>query len=289
MIRRAMVVVCAAALLCGCDEETVPPDSGAADLAPPADAAPDAAPKPDLVKKPDRAKKPDAASPDKSKPKPDAGIGPCATVPISTRQALLKAIQALKWSAYSPNTAGFLPLSQPLAVKGTITLTHKDLSPPPGCTKALVCFQKVLFSGGVSAGKPSSGVTFSAKSTEVPLTAYESITITNATVRLRPVVENIHPFTYNFAPILRVEPDCNLPCASNTQACPKDKLCYASNTYCRVCLAQGHKQCACHKFGASRADGAKCSYLAKTMSALCHGTCKAGTCVYPGKPDVYCP
>jgi len=208
---------------------------------------------------------------------------------VGSKKALLTYVQLLTWTAYSPNAAGFIPLSKPLKVTGKITLSTKDLSPPAGCTPAKVCFQKVLFASGLSAGKLPAGVTFSGKSSQVPLTAHESITIENATVRLRAVVENIHPFTYNFAPIIRVEPDCGGTCAAGSQACPKDKLCYASNRYCRICLALGHKQCACRKFSTSRADGTACSYLSKTMSTLCKGKCKSGTCVYEGKPDVYCP
>ena len=289
-----LLIIALGASLPGCDEELVPPDSGAADLSVREAGGPDAS-TPDLAvadagKANDASKdqdQPDAALPDTGQP--DAGGGACAKVPVASKQALLKVIQSLIWTAYSPKAAGFIPLSGPLQVKGKISITYKDLKPPPGCTPSKVCFQKVLFTGGLSTGKLPPGVAFSGKSSQVPLTAHESITISNATVRLRAVVENIHPFTYNWAPILRVEPDCGVACAAGSQTCAKDKLCYASNRYCRLCLAVGHKQCACRKFSTIRADGNSCSYLSNTMSTLCQGQCKAGTCLYQGKPDVYCP
>ena len=284
-----LLILAVGAWLPGCDEELVPPDGSVADLALPEAGSPDTgktdAGQPDLELV--DASKPDSAPPDQGQP--DAGGGACAKVAVGSKQALLKVIQSLIWTPYSPNAAGFVPLSKPLVVMGTVTISYKDLKPPPGCTPSLVCFQKVLLASGLSTGKLPAGITFSGKSSQVPLTAYESITISNATVRLRAVVENIHPFTYNFAPILRVEPGCGVACATNSQTCAKDQLCYASNRYCRVCLALGHKLCACRKFSATVADGTNCSYLSKTMSTLCNGQCKAGTCVYPGKPDVYCP
>ena len=230
-----------------------------------------------------------ADSPRPDQALPDAGGGLCNKIVVASKQDLLKVIQQLVWTGYSPTSAGFVPLSRPLQISGTITVTAKDLKPPTGCTPANVCYQTVLFAAGLSAGKLPAGVALSGKSSAVPLTAHDTLTISKATVRLRAVVENIHPFTYNFTPLIRLEPDCGGACPNATQTCSKDQLCYSSDRFCRLCLALPHTQCACRKFTTTVADGTACSYLAKTMSALCHGTCKSGLCVYQGTPSVYCP
>jgi len=220
---------------------------------------------------------------------PDGAISPCSPVPVATKKDLLSAISKLTWTQYSPTSAGAVPLSRPLTIAGTITVSSGELTVPAKCTPGIVCLQKVLFAPGLSAWSLPASVKPGAKSTEVPVSAYESITLTSATVRLRAVIENIHPFTHNYAPIIRLEPDCLKTCPSGAQRCSADSLCYQENKYCRLCLALSHKHCACRKFSKIAKDGESCSYLGKTLSALCHGKCKAGLCVYQGKPSVYCP
>ena len=148
-----LLILAVGAWLPGCDEELVPPDGSVADLALPEAGSPDTgktdAGQPDLELV--DASKPDSAPPDQGQP--DAGGGACAKVAVGSKQALLKVIQSLIWTPYSPNAAGFVPLSKPLVVMGTVTISYKDLKPPPGCTPSLVCFQKVLLASGLSTGR----------------------------------------------------------------------------------------------------------------------------------------
>lgn len=218
----------------------------------------------------------------------DGSVASCAPIKIAKKQDLLAQVKALVWSSYSPSSAGALAISRPLTITGKVSLSSSDLSVPPGCTPGNTCMQEVLLASGISAGTLPAGVTFGTKAS-APVTAYDSVTMAAVTVRLRAVVENVHPWTYNFVPIIRLEPDCASSCPGTQRMCPGDRLCYGSNLYCRFCLALDHKQCACHEFTAVKSDGVACSYISKTMSSLCQGQCKSGTCVYQGKPDVYCP
>jgi len=219
---------------------------------------------------------------------PDGSSASCAPIKITSKQDLLAQVKALAWSSYSPSSAGTLAVSRPLSITGKISLSSGELFLPAGCTPGNTCMQKVLLARGISAGTLPTGVSFGTKA-QVPVTAYSSVTLAAVTVRLRAVVENVHPWTYNFVPIIRLEPDCASTCSGTSRVCPGDRLCYSANSFCRFCLALDHKQCACREFAAVKSDGEACSYISKTMTSLCQGKCKSGTCLYQGKPDVYCP
>lgn len=289
-------LILTAGQLTGCDSKsTVPGDDaaqGAQDLAQPDGPASDSrrpdGPAPDATPALDLALQPDAPSPDQGVTA-DAGAGTCARAKLSTKQALLARIAALKWTSYSPSSSGPVAISSPLTISGTLTVNSKELKPPPGCTVASTCLTQVLFARGLSTGALPAGISFGAK-VSTPITVYQSVTLSNTTVRLRAVVENVHPWTSNFIPVIRIEPDCQSSCPKGSQVCSaSDQLCYAGASFCRLCLGLNHKQCACRDFAKIKADGTACSYLSKTMSSLCQGKCAAGTCVYQGKPDVYCP
>lgn len=221
---------------------------------------------------------------------PDSAQDPCAaTITISSKADLLQVVNTLSWTSSSPIAYGFVPISAPLSIAGSVSLTSSDLTVPPNCAAANDCLKQVLFAGGFSAGGTPAGVSFSTKSTKVPILAYEEVTIAGTEIRLRAVRENIHPFNYNFVPVLKVEPGCQTSCPDTSQLCDKDKLCYGESQHCRICLGKGHLACACQEKFQPLPDGAACSYLAKTMSAICNGTCQSGLCVYSGAPDVYCP
>jgi len=78
---------------------------------------------------------------------------------------LLKLINTLSWSAWSPLSHGFIPISAPLSISGSITITSADLTAPPSCAAASDCLAQVLFAKGFSSDGAPTGVSFSIKST----------------------------------------------------------------------------------------------------------------------------
>lgn len=219
----------------------------------------------------------------------DGPVSSCSPKTIATRQDLLQVISGLQWSPYTPPGSGALALSEPLVVSGPVTISDTDLSVPSSCNAGNTCMEQVFFATGLSSESLPAGVTLDNQESDLPLTAYAELTLANVTVRLRGVVENVHPWTFNFIPLIRIEPDCADECTAGSFKCDADRLCYTNSVYCNRCLGLGNKECACHELASPLPDGTACSYLSKTMTALCNGECQGGSCLYSGQPDAYCP
>jgi hypothetical protein len=179
-------------------------------------------------------------------------------------------VQGAAWSPHGEYTAGCLPASGDLAVTGTVMVDGADIALPETCTAQ--CDPAVGFRlrgdvAGVTCLDPESFFDFS---------ICRSISITDATIRVRTVVEDVHPA--GVIALVEVLPACEQPCGEGEFRCDATNTCWGSERdYCAYCLGGDNEVCACWSDGDFDADGSECSMYVSGDSIV-SGTCNAGVC-----------
>jgi hypothetical protein len=173
-----------------------------------------------------------------------------------------------------PYTTGCLTASKDVAVPGAIALASSDVAVPAACTgdcRPKVMFRLIGAPAGVTCLSPEAGY-------DQPLCA--GLAIAGARVRLRPVLQDIHPSALgNWAPIVDVLGGCEAACAPGELACPATQTCWATaRDHCAYCLGGDNQQCACWEASGAAQDGATCAYFV-SGDVEQPGTCRAGRCV----------
>jgi hypothetical protein len=200
----------------------------------------------------------------------------CAVGPtITSVNELVAIIEATSdWVQYGPYTRGCLPASADIRISGTMTVGAGDVDVPvscqqPGCRKA-VWFRASSLPPGVECVGPEQWYEF---------TLCAGLTLRDTTVRLRMVMQDIHPSDANFVSVVDVLPACASPCSSTEHACPATHTCWADpRDQCAYCLGGSNEACACWNGTAFDADGTRCE-VAISGDVYVPGSCRAGTCM----------
>jgi hypothetical protein len=189
-------------------------------------------------------------------------------------------LAAMEWRASGPYGGGVLAITPDLVVAGTVVLESAAVPVPDSCLGRDDCLHAVGF-----AGAPLQGVTLDGSPEGDFIGLAGRLTLTDTTVRLRPVMVDTHPGPANYVPSVRVLEPCGTPCSEWSAACPADGICYDtrgdSSAFCLFCEGKGAQQCACSATPGTVPDGEPCSYF-ESGDVICSGTCRDGTCVGEG-------
>lgn len=195
-------------------------------------------------------------------------------VAIGSTEDLVAVLAATSWVGMGGYTSGPLPITPDLVVSGTVVLESSDLPIPQGCRDRSDCSPE----GGFRMGIPVTGVVAEGEALGSCVDGYARLTITDTTLRLRPVLYDTHPCRYNFVPIVTVAPPCGTACGEGSRICPYDGSCYAAgDVFCRLCTGGSREVCACQGPEGPREEGASCSYW-QSGDVQCVGTCRQGSC-----------
>jgi hypothetical protein len=97
-------------------------------------------------------------------------------------------------------------------------------------------------------------------------------------LRLRKVIEDVHPYTPTYRPIVEVERPCTEACRAGEARCEASQTCFAKGTAtCLFCHAADVAVCACQGACSAKNDGSDCSYDTSPDTDQV-GTCYGGEC-----------
>jgi hypothetical protein len=180
-----------------------------------------------------------------------------------------------EWVAEGPYTTGCLPASSDIRVTGTVTVQTDRITVPALCRNRSDCRQAVRFRSsslppGVECLDPEPWYSYA---------LCAGITLRDTTVRLRMVLEDIHPSSFgNAAPIVDVLPACAAPCGDSEFACEATHTCWSTaRDHCAYCLGGSNEACGCWRGTRFDDDGAPCSVW-RSGDLVESGTCRAGAC-----------
>jgi hypothetical protein len=157
-------------------------------------------------------------------------------------------------------------------VSGSFTVRGEDIAVPASCGTG--CGQQVRFRlrdepAGVECIGPLSYFDF---------TLCDEVTLTDTTVRLRMLLEDVHPAQDNIIPIVEVMPACETACADDQIACGATHTCWdTARDHCAYCLGGDNEACGCWNGEAFAGDGETCT-IALTGDTYVSGTCQTGVC-----------
>ena len=199
----------------------------------------------------------------------------CPTpVKVASGDDLVAALRRLEWTGLGPYSSGPLPITPDLVVSGTVVITGREIPLPDGCAQRSDCLAVAAF----RMGQPVPGVTLTGPVEPGGAGDGSVLTLTDTTVRLRPVMYDMHPGRYNAVPLVTIIPPCGSPCPSGQVLCPADGSCYPlGDSYCRFCQGKGKEECACEAPEGALAEGSYCQFW-QSGDVLCPGTCQQGTC-----------
>lgn len=197
----------------------------------------------------------------------------CTTAPVaSDAQTLIARIDATAtWVGFGEYTSGCLPASEDMPVTGTITIDGGDIALPTNCAGCpAVGFVLRDEPPGVECLDPENFFDFA---------LCRSVRITDTTVRLRPMVRDVHPAPGNHRAIVEVLPACATPCAAEAFTCEAVNTCWATaRDHCAYCLGGSNDACACWDGSDFMADGTACQRHV-SGDVIVGGTCQQGVCV----------
>lgn len=193
---------------------------------------------------------------------------------ISSTDDLVAVLAAIPWQGAGAYTSGPLPITPDLVVTGTVVLDAADLPMPADCLGRSDCRPQGAFSTGMA----PPGTALDGEAGLDCGSGAARLTLTDTTVRLRPLLRDTHPCRYNFVPLVEVAPPCGSPCAEGQALCPVDGVCYSAGTgFCQACEGGAKEACACRGPGGPLEEGARCTYW-ESGDVRCDGTCRQGTC-----------
>ncbi|MCC6746933.1 MAG: hypothetical protein IT371_04695 [Deltaproteobacteria bacterium] len=193
---------------------------------------------------------------------------------------LLATLAQLPWEFVGPYTSRCLKISEDFAITGELTVDAQDLKPPASCASRSDCKPAIGFRvkklAGVSCAE--------ADTTDGYLGLCRKLTLKNARVRFRAILEDWHPSKYNFVPLIEVVESCAEPCPADALRCAPNHTCFSTfEGYCRLCLAKDKQACPCLSAAGAKANDTECHFMV-SGDVMCEGKCQSGTCKYTGKP-----
>jgi hypothetical protein len=182
-----------------------------------------------------------------------------------------------EWISRGPYTDGCLAASDDLRVTGTMTAQAADIAVPANCAGA--CRQEVKFQ---LLGTPA-GVECLDPEFFFDFTLCGRLALTDATIRTRMVLVDVHPSIENFIPVVEVMGACEAACGGGEIACAESHTCWGNvRDHCAYCLDGSNEDCACWNGTDFEADGTECFFFTSGDTGPA-GTCQSGTCV-PNSP-----
>lgn len=181
-------------------------------------------------------------------------------------------LQARTWTSFAFYTTGCLPASDDIVVQGTLTLDAQSLTRPSGC--GADCRTEIAY----RLLDAPAGVTCDELDPIDRLHACSKITITNTTLRVRTLIEDIHPASPNSTSVLELMGPCTEACPTSAFTCEESHTCWGSERdYCAYCLGGTNETCACWHASGLAADGTTCSiYVSGDVTV--GGVCAGGAC-----------
>lgn len=199
---------------------------------------------------------------------------PCGSnILITDEKALIDEIIKVGWKAWGHYTSAHLPITDDLEIQASITVKSTDIPLPEGCVGMQGCKEMVAF----YLEEPIQGVVVP-NGSEPGKVMFDSLIFDHTTIRLRPLLRDMHPGPYNWVPIVMVLPPCLSSCKEGKVKCPFDHVCYTKDDeYCRLCEVLGKEVCACWTNDGIKADGTNCTYKV-SGDVFCSGVCENGIC-----------
>lgn len=109
----------------------------------------------------------------------------------------------------------------------------------------------------------------------------DAIEVTNTSLRVRAVMQDTHPGTYNFMSFVEILPACEQSCRDDQLRCEATEACWDSaRDHCTYCLGADSDVCACWTPDGFEPDGGEC-YVTISGDSSIGGTCERGTCITP--------
>jgi hypothetical protein len=200
----------------------------------------------------------------------------CASGAVATEAAHVRAVidATTSYTAIGPYTTGCLEATKDVPIHGSFNVRGTDLAVPTNCGSG--CGQDVRFRlRDEPAGVECIGPTY-----YFDFTVCDEVKLTDTTVRLRMILEDVHPADENFIPIVEVMPACETACESDAFACEASHTCWNTvRDHCAYCLGGDNEACGCWDGDGFVADGVACT-IALTGDTYVSGTCEAGLCAY---------
>lgn len=206
------------------------------------------------------------------------GFLSCKFTSIDTSSQLIALINSLDCGYPSATGTGHLPISENIAIDGTLNITSEDLSVPECCSNIDYCSEKISIENlydhtGIELTEPSHDQT-------EPV----NLTLKNVVVRFRKVIINLGgppppPGDYMRNTLIQILPPTWTACEEAQFRCDLDSVCYDSYfEYCRYCDALTQGQCSCRGEEGLYDDGTSCLQVTGD-DTLYDGECINGECV----------
>ncbi len=202
-----------------------------------------------------------------------------APILVDDPSDVVGALAAVEWRGLGGYSSGAVPMTPDLEVSGTVVVSAAVVPVPVSCRERSDCHDGASFVMSV----PIPGVKLGGTAGADFQPGAATLTLTDTTVRLRPVLRDTHPGPYNAIPVVIVEQSCAMPCPTGTEKCPVDGACYAlGDLFCRLCEGRSAAECACRQpEGGALVDGEECDFQV-SGDVICAGECRFGVCVSDG-------
>lgn len=206
---------------------------------------------------------------------------PCEpAVEVSTEAQLVAQLEALTWQWVGPYSSTPLVVSDDVKVIGEVLVDAAKLTVPANCAGRSDCRHEVAF----IVPQGMAGVTCKATVDVVWFQACRELSLKDTTLRFLAMMQDTHPSTWNFVPLIQLKPDCAAPCAADTFRCGTNNLCYASfESHCQLCLGLDKQICPCLTPDGPVDDGTDCNFMV-SGDVVCQGKCEDGFCEHTGEP-----
>lgn len=208
---------------------------------------------------------------------------------FSTSAELVAIIDALPWQEAHRGSSLAFTVSSDLVATADVTVSASIVAPTvssancPSFSGTSMCAPNVFRNGTYTGGEVSVPTIVCNGATTIPRGSADgcaSLTIPKGThFRMRKVVEDVHPYSPTYRPIIEVERPCNEPCRSDEARCGTSQTCFKKGeATCLFCHAQNVNVCACQDTCGKIADDTKC-YYDTSPDTMQVGVCRSGTCL----------
>ncbi len=231
------------------------------------------APTPDGAVPPDGRPAVETTSPET---RPVLGCAPA--VQVQDEAGLLGLLSQLGYISIGRSTHQRPLLTADVQLAGPVVVGGAKVAVPQTCLQENGCRHQVAFRiphpiPGATCSQPDEVFT--------SLGLCGEIRLENVTVRFSGIYLETHPAAWNFVPLVDVVPECAAPCAEGEFRCSANSTCWnVFDEYCRLCLQNSPKTCACRTLEGPLPDYSTCQVWC-SGDTVATAKCIAGTCEVP--------
>lgn len=206
---------------------------------------------------------------------------------FGTAAELVAIVDALPWQRAHAGSAVAFTVSADLVATADVTVSASLVAPTtasncPSTSSGSTCASTVFRNGTYATRVVSVPTVVCNGKTTIPRGSEDgcaSLTIPKGThLRMRKVVEDVHPYSPTYRPIVEVERPCTETCADDEARCGTSQTCFKKGeATCVFCHAQSIEACACHDVCSIKSDDVAC-YYATSPDTMVRGVCRAGSC-----------